>query len=97
MITEILLKGSENALTGKQLARICGCDIRTVTEQIERERREGSPICANMSGVNAGYYLAANEHELDTYCGKLHKRASELYKTRQALLCVLQQIKEMNA
>lgn len=91
MIYELLAPGSDNARTGKELAALCGCDIRTVTEQIEKERREGQPICANMYGIHAGYYLAANEYELEAYCGKIHKRASELFKTRRALLTVLEE------
>lgn len=92
MIHELLTEGSSNARTGKELAAICGCDLRTITETIEKERREGQPICANMRGENAGYYLAADADELQSYCNRLHHRAAELYKTRQALLNVLRQL-----
>lgn len=91
MIYELLTEGAENARTGKELATLLNCDIRTVTEQIERERREGHPICA-ASRENAGYYLATNRDELATYCDRLHRRAAELYKTRRALLNVLRQL-----
>lgn len=89
MIHELLAHGSENARTGRELANVLGCDIRTVTEQIERERRDGQPICANMRGEFAGYFLAADADELEKYCDRLYKRGGELFKTRRALLKVL--------
>lgn len=92
MIAELLAEGAENARTGKDLAALVKCDLRTVTEQIEKERREGQPICASSRGETPGYYLAANAEELEAYCNRLHGRAAELYKTRQALLKVLQQL-----
>lgn len=97
MIHELLSYGADNARTGKDLARLLGCDIRTITEQIERERRAGQPICANMSGPNAGYYLAETEEELAEYCERLGRRADELQATRQALLEVLRQVAEKKA
>lgn len=92
MIAELLSVGAENPTTGKELAAVIGCDIRDITAAVERERREGQPICANMRGENAGYYLAASPEELQSYCNRLHHRAAELYKTRQALLNVLRQL-----
>ena len=94
MIHEVLAEGADNPRTGRELATLLQCDIRQVTIQIERERREGWPICANSSGEAAGYYLAANAEELEIYCNRIHRRASELYKTRRALLKVLQAIAE---
>ena len=93
MIFELLSVGRENPRTGRELADVLWCDIREVTEQIERERRQGQPICA-ASGENPGYYLARNADELQHYCDRLHGRAAELYKTRSALLKVLKQIKD---
>lgn len=89
MIAELLRVGAENPTTGRQLADVIGCDIRAITAAIERERRAGAPICAAV-GDNPGYYLAESEEELQRYCNRLHHRAAELYKTRQALLNVLQ-------
>lgn len=89
MIYELLTAGSENARTGKELATLLHMNIRAVTAQIERERRDGQPICANVRGTPKGYYLAATPEELEIYCRRLGKREGELYKTRQALLDVL--------
>lgn len=91
MIHELLAEGRENARTGRQLADFLGCDLRAITQQIEKERREGQPICA-ATGENPGYYLAATPEELGRYCSRLKGRAIELFKTRQALVRVLRKI-----
>lgn len=54
MIADFLAEGKENARTGRELATLFGCDIRTITEQIERERRDGQPICAISRGRKPG-------------------------------------------
>ena len=90
MIAELLSVGRENARTGKELAAVIGCDIREITAAVERERRQGQPICA-ATGENPGYYMASDAEELERYCNRLHHRAAELYRTRQALLNVLTQ------
>lgn len=93
MIYELLAPGKANARTGRELATVCRCDIRAVTAQIEKERRDGIPICA-ASGENPGYYLAANNEELAEYCDQLKSRGIEVFKTRQALLKILRQAQE---
>lgn len=93
MIYEILPAGRENALTGRALANMLDCDIRAITAQIEKERRDGHPICA-ASGENPGYFLPADDKELEAYCNRLKGRAIELFKTRQALIRVLRQRQE---
>lgn len=94
MIHEYLQTGADHPTTGKQLATLLKCDIRDITEAVERERRDGLPICANSGGENSGYYLAADQRELEVYCKRLRKRAGELFKTRRALLDVLKQLPE---
>ncbi len=93
MIYELLAHGRENARTGRELATLCDCDIRQITAHIERERRAGYPICAAM-GENPGYFLPADEKELEEYCELLKGRAIELFKTRQALIQALKQIRD---
>lgn len=88
MIHELLAEGRENARTARELATVCGCDVRAVTIQIERERREGHPICA-ATGDNPGYFLPADDDELRTYCAQLQGRVLEILKTRRALLDTL--------
>ena len=89
MIYELLLEGKESARTGRDLAAWLGVDIRQVVEQIERERRSGKPICATSDAKRPGYYLPANDKELQDYIASITRRASELDKTRQALINVL--------
>lgn len=93
MIHELLAEGGENARTGRELAQYLDCRIRDITIQIERERREGQPICA-ATGENPGYYLAATPEELEHYCNQLKGRAIEMFKTRQALVRVLRKVRD---
>lgn len=97
MIKELLGTGKATAKTGKELATLLGVNIRIITAQIERERRAGVPICANNENDHPGYFIAENRAELKHYCDVLHKRASQLYKTRSELLKVLDKYKEPSA
>ena len=85
MIAELLQIGRENAQSGREIANMLECSIRDISEQVERERRQGVPICA-ATGDKPGYYLASSNEELEQYCDKLRKRAIEIFKTRQALV-----------
>jgi len=93
MVAELLRYGQENAQTARELARYMGCEPREITRQIERERRQGVPICAAV-GENPGYYLPADSHELSEYCDRLKGRAIEIFKTRQALVKTLRAIRD---
>lgn len=87
MIAEMLGRGVNNAVTGRELAYLLNTNIRTVTAQIERERRKGAPICASMDSDTApGYYLPEDDKELETYCAQLKQRALALLITRSAIL-----------
>ena len=94
MIAELLNTGRENTQSARELASILGCGIRDISKQIEQERRQGQPICA-ASGENPGYYLAADEKELQEYCEQLYKRGGEIFKTRRALVAILGKIREV--
>ncbi len=96
MIHELLDRGVENALTGSELADYFGCNVRDVTAQIERERREGHPICAS-TGDTPGYYQAADADDLERYCERLRKRGVEVLKTRKALLKTLRKMRDKAA
>ena len=89
IIAGLLSTGRNHARTGRQLARALGCDIRAITAEIERERRDGLPICATSRGDNCGYYLAADQTELQDYCDRLAGRAGELSRTRAALMGII--------
>ena len=85
MIHELLNHGEENALTGRYISSLLNIKSRDVTAVIQRERKEGKPICAN-TGDNPGYYLAADKEEMLTYCKSLEHREAEVRKTRLACL-----------
>lgn len=87
-VCDILGEGAENALPGKRICDLLGITQRELADAIQRERRNGRPICAS-SGRNPGYYLAANQAEMERYCRSLQKRAGEIHKTRRRLLKTL--------
>jgi len=84
-ITYFLETGRENAKRGKDLCRILRISHRDLMAAIEKERREGQPICAS-TGRNPGYFLAANKEEMKAYCDSLLRRGGELFKTRKACI-----------
>lgn len=93
MIYEVLSEGAENALTGKQLCNMLKLSPRVLTATVERERRDGKPICASASAPH-GYFLAANQAEMQKYCRSLLHRAGELHKTRKACIETMKDLPE---
>lgn len=83
MVYEILFTGEEHAQTGRELSARLGIPIRNLTAAIERERRQGKPICANTRG-NYGYYIPPDREAMQAYCKALKRREAELAKTRKA-------------
>ena len=53
-ISDLLDRGQENAVPLRHLTKVMDTDERTVRLMIERERRSGTPICADCS---TGYYV----------------------------------------
>ena len=91
MIYEVLLTGAENARTGRELCETLNITPRELTAAIERERRAGQPICA-ATGNHPGYYLAANQEEMQRYCRSLWRRAGEIFKTRRACIATIENL-----
>lgn len=85
MIYELLSEGTQNAMTGKKICALLNITTRDLMAAVEKERREGKPICAN-TGKNPGYYLAADKAEMRKYCKSLYHRAGEIFKTRRACI-----------
>ena len=83
MIFEVLGRGRAAAKTGRELCGLLDLSPRELTAAIERERREGHPICAATDNPY-GYYLAANMGEMESYCKSLSHRIAELCKTKAA-------------
>ena len=82
-ISDVLMRGEENAMTGKEICKILDISIRDLTASVEQERREGKPICASVKKP-FGYFLAATKDEMHRYCRSLKHRADEIHKTRIA-------------
>lgn len=93
-ISDYLHEGAEHAQTARELCELLHLDKRALTAAIERERQQGSPICANCANGAPGYYLAANKEEMQTYCKKLHHRAAAIFGTRRACLNTLEKLPE---
>lgn len=93
MIHEFLSIGAENAKTGKELCSLLNITVRDLTAAIEQERRAGLPICAS-TGSNPGYFLAANQAEMQSYCKSLLHRATEIHKTRNACIASMETLPE---
>jgi hypothetical protein len=85
-ISDYLSEGRENARTGKELCEYLKINRRELRAAVERERREGHPICAAVYGLHRGYYLAANKQEMQEYCASLYRRGGNLFKTRRACM-----------
>ena len=86
MVSELLKTGKENATPGKELAEALHIDLRTVAAIVEKERREGSPICAVSRGKKPGYFIAEYKEEAEDYTAALKHRAVALFTTRQAVI-----------
>ena len=97
MIHEILETGADNARTGKEICGILGITPRDLTAAIQKERRDGQPICASADPKRPGYFLAANREEMQRYCNSLFHRAGEIHATRKACLKTLDNLPETEA
>ena len=91
MIHELLNHGADNTLTGQYISTVLNMTIRDVAEVVQRERKEGQPICAR-TGENPGYFLAETKEEMLTYCKSLEHRERELHKTRLACLKTMRRL-----
>lgn len=86
MVYECLSEGKENAILGKDLVAILKLkDLRDLTQIIERERKDGRPICASTDTSMPGYYLASGPDELWEYIKSLGRRIQNIGLTRRHL------------
>lgn len=86
MIYELLNHGAAQALTGKQLGKLLHMTQREVSQAVERERRQGKPICATCNAIKPGYYIPETQEEMQQYCDRLRHRGGEIFATRAACL-----------
>ena len=92
-IADYLHTGPENAQSAKELCDLLHLDPRELTAAVQRERREGSPICSS-SGNKPGYYLASTKGEMQDFCDSLRHRAGEIHATRKACLKTIDKLPE---
>lgn len=84
-ISDILPQGKENAITGHDLVSLLKLDgLRSLTQLIERERKDGFPICAS-TGSEKGYYMPSGPKELEEYISSLDRRLANVGTTRRHL------------
>lgn len=81
-VSEFLSHGQENAVPLRHLTKVMNTDERTVRLMIERERRSGTPICADCS---TGYYLPASEEEKAACVRSMLHRSEEIRRTAEAI------------
>lgn len=91
-VSDFLHHGSENPTSRRELEKLLNWRDREVTRAIESERRHGIPIAAN----GRGYFLPANDFELDDYLRRLVHRENEIKKTRVAVALTRQQIMDID-
>lgn len=76
--TKILPIGKENAISKNELAVLMGfSDSRTLQADIAKARDNGQVILSSTSG---GYYLPANDDEVQEFVAVLRARAINTFK-----------------
>ena len=84
-VSAILPHGAASAVDSLTLVNMLGYkDRRELTQQIERERQAGSPICAVTSGDHRGYFLPVDAGELAHYISSIDRRIRAISRTRNA-------------
>lgn len=85
-VVDYLRRGRENAIPARQLADMLGIrDTRYLRHLIARERRNGAVILSSTDRLHYGYYLAADQADVDRYISQQAKRAqSTLTSIRSA-------------
>lgn len=81
-VSDFLSRGRENAVPLRHLKKLLEVDGRTVRLMIERERRAGTPICADNA---TGYFLPSTADEKAACVRSMRHRAREIMKTARAI------------
>ena len=94
-ISDFLQEGAENALTARELTQLLGIkNQREITRAIERERLAGAPICASCETGGQGYFLAADEAEMERFVYSLARRVANVSGTLAACEDTLNRMQE---
>lgn len=74
-VVDYLLPGQANAIPARQLADMMGIkDTRYLRLLVEHERKNGAVILSSSDALHNGYYLPANQCEVDRYIEQQVKR-----------------------
>lgn len=75
-ISGFLLAGAENAIPRCHLRQLTGLSDRDLRRQIQAARLDGDPILS--STTTGGYYLPADNAELEHFVRSMQSRAKEI-------------------
>lgn len=79
-VVDYLRRGQENAIPARTLADAMGIkDTRYLRILVEHERRNGAVILSSTDRLHYGYYLAADQAEVDRYIARQSKRAKSTW------------------
>lgn len=81
-IADLLHPGAENAVSRRDLMSLTGMSDRKLRLQIEAERRHGCPI---LSDNQHGYWIAADQAEVQHFTWSMRSRAREILRTARAV------------
>ncbi len=77
MISNYLKVGEKNAIKADELCSLTGHDRRSVLKAIERERSQGTLICAS----KAGYFLPASQEDVSAFYERYTRYARKMLYT----------------
>ncbi len=81
-ISDLLMHGSVNAISLRELERLTGLDGRIIRRMIQKERAAGACICCDNK---VGYFLAEDEAERAMCVRSMRHRALEVMRTASAI------------
>ncbi len=81
-IAGLLLTGTENAVSRRDLIALTSLSDRELRRMIERERRAGALI---LSDNRNGYFLASDPAEAQRFARSMRHRAREILRTARAI------------
>lgn len=90
--TKLLPKGKENAISAADLTTLLGFnDTRALQADIAKSRDAGQII---LSSTNGGYFLPANDAEIEEFVAVLRARAIGIFRALSSAKEYLQKDKE---
>lgn len=79
-LTNFLMRGEANAVTGNELARFMGWNRRDVTAHINALRKGGTVICSS----TRGYFFPADKGEVTAFVRNMNSRIADMRSATQS-------------